>query len=93
MTKEEYQAIYNYLSSLNGRHASAKRSSERNRIESDAFNYAKNLPFELYCELNDGAANGLFRHGHSQGFTGSVHRGDRDVRADGAPFKDVCFAL
>ncbi|GEM_PF-677510 len=64
MTKEEYQAIYNYLSSLNGRHASAKRSSERNRIESDAFNYAKNLPFELYCELNDGAANGLFRHGH-----------------------------
>lgn len=63
MTKEEYQAIYNYLSSLSGRHASAKRSSERNRIEREAFYYAKNLPFELYCELNDDAASGLFRHG------------------------------
>lgn len=64
MTKEEYQAIYNYLSSLSGQYASAKRSSERNKIESDAFYYAKNLPFELYCELNDDATSGLFRHGH-----------------------------
>lgn len=63
MTKEEYQAIYNYLSSLSGQHALAGKN-ERNRIESNAFYYAKNLPFELYSELNDDTASGLFRHGH-----------------------------
>ena len=64
MTKEEYQAIYDYLSNLSREYALAKRSSERSRIESEASHYAKNLPFELYCELNDDAASGLFKHNH-----------------------------
>lgn len=63
MTKEEYQAIYDYLSELRREYTLARKSSERSRIESEASHYAKNLPFELYCELNDNAASGLFRHG------------------------------
>ena len=64
MTKKEYRAIYNYLLKLSEQYALTRKSSERNRIEQEVFNYVKTLPFELYCELNDGAASGLFRHGH-----------------------------
>ena len=64
MAKKEYRAIYNYLSRQSEQYALTRKSSERDRIEREVFNYAKTLPFELYCELNDGATSGLFRHGH-----------------------------
>ena len=39
------------------------RMSDKSRIETTVRRYLKNLPSELYLELNEGAASGLCEHG------------------------------
>lgn len=63
---ENYKNVYNVLKSYESMYQSAITQKERDRIESSVRSYAKDLPSEIYFELNEGYATGLFEYRHFQ---------------------------
>ncbi|MBQ8521473.1 MAG: hypothetical protein IJ456_08885 [Bacteroides sp.] len=62
MEKERLKEICSVLESYNRQYCLADKK-RKDGVEKNVRSYVKTLPDELYLELNEGAANGLCRHG------------------------------
>ena len=59
----EPEEIYSYLKQYDREYSLAKNSEERDRIENNVRNFAEGIDDEIYLELNNNAASGLFAPG------------------------------
>lgn len=59
------EEIYNHLSDLDRKHTLASNDQERERIEDYTRTYADSfIDDDIYAQMSEGSANGLFAHGH-----------------------------
>ena len=63
MKMNDREEIYSYLKQYYREYSLAKNSEERDRIENNVRNFAEGLDDEIYLELNNNAASGLFAPG------------------------------
>ena len=63
MKMNNREEIYSYLKQYDREYSLAKNSEERDRIENNVRNFAEGLDDEIYLELNNNAASGLFAPG------------------------------
>ena len=66
VTKKQIEKAYSFFENALERYKSnSTKKNQKPIIEGSVRDYAKNnLPKELYFDLNENVANGLFRHGH-----------------------------
>ena len=62
---DDLEYIFQYLDNKYGQYLTTpqKRKKERNEIESLVREFANNIDDEIYLELSQGLASGLFEHG------------------------------
>lgn len=59
------QEIYNHLSDLDRKHTLASNEQEREHIEEYTRTYANYyIDNDIYAQMSEGKASGLFAHGH-----------------------------
>lgn len=59
------EEIYNHLSDLDRKYTLASNKQEKERIESYTRTYAdSNIDDDIYAQISEGSASGLFAHGH-----------------------------
>lgn len=60
MKMNDREEIYNYLKQYEAEYRMAKKGKERDRIENNVRRFADGIDDEIYLELNNNAASGLF---------------------------------
>lgn len=63
MKMNNREEIYSYLKQYDREYSLAKNSKERDRIENNVRSFAEGIDDEIYSELNNNAASGLFAPG------------------------------
>lgn len=59
------EEIYNHLSDLDRKYTLASNKQEKERIENYTRTYAdSNIDDDIYAQMSEGSASGLFAHGH-----------------------------
>lgn len=63
MKMNDREEIYAYLKQYDAEYFSARNRKEKDRIENNVRNFAEGIDDEIYLELNNNAASGLFSPG------------------------------
>ena len=66
MDKEKLRSVYNTLSQYRSEYYGSSGRTQ-SRIEESVRMYAETLPGDLYVQLNQGSASGLYRPGFFKG--------------------------
>lgn len=63
MDKDYLKSVYRFLDEKYSSYCSINKKSAKSTIEDSVRTFSHGINDELYLELNEGRANGLFEHG------------------------------